>query len=182
MGKALVIVDMLNDFISPRGKLYFEKGQGVLAPCVRLKEAFKAAGLPVVYDNDAHPEDSEEFNVWPPHCIRGSFGAKVVEELTPEEGDIVMEKDSLSLFSVPEAAITLRARWITELYLCGVATEYCVLHAALDGIAAGFVVNVVDGAIAGVDLKQGDADRAIAEMRAAGVGFPRIDVVIGGIA
>lgn len=182
MGKALVIVDMLNDFIRPEGKLYFEKARGVIAPCVKLREAFKAAGLPVVYDNNAHPEDSEEFKVWPPHCIRGTVGAQVVGELAPQEGDLVMEKDSLSLFSVPEAAMALRGRGITEFYLCGVATEYCVLHAALDGLEAGFTVNVAADAIAGVDLKPGDADRAIAKMRAAGVRLLPVNAVIGEIA
>lgn len=83
MSKALVIVDMLNDFIHPDGTLYFERGEGVIDTVVRLRQAFKQAGLPVIYDNDAHPPDSEEFKAWTPHCIAGSEGAQVIEELTP---------------------------------------------------------------------------------------------------
>ena len=60
---------MVNDFISPEGKLFFPRGAEVIAPIVRLRAAFRAAGMPVVYDNDAHPKNSQEFEAWPPHCI-----------------------------------------------------------------------------------------------------------------
>ncbi len=181
MGKALIIVDMLRDFIFPGGKLFFEKGKEAIPGCLRLRDAFDAAGLPVVYDNDAHPEDSAEFDSWPPHCLRGTDGARVIGELAPRPGDLVLEKDSLSMFTIEGAAEILRGRGIDELVLCGVATEYCVLHCALDGVADGFAVTAAIDAIAGVDLAPGDAKRAIDKMRAAGVVMAEVSEIIGAL-
>jgi len=182
MGKALIIVDMLRDFILPGGKLYFARGVEAIPGCKRLRDAFDAAGLPVVYDNDAHPEDSEEFATWPPHCLRGTEGARVVDELAPRPGDLVLEKDSLSMFTIENVANILRERGVDELVLCGVATEYCVLHCALDGAADGFSVTVAQDAVAGVDLNPGDAAAAIEKMRKAGVVLADVSAVVAGLA
>ncbi len=178
MSKALVIVDMLHDFIRPEGKLHFERGAGVIDAVVRLRQAFRQAGLPVLYDNDAHPPDSEEFKAWPPHCIAGSEGAQVIEELTPAPDDLILEKDSLSLFSIPNVAERLRDMGLTDLYLAGVATEYCVRFAAVDGAAAGFRMHVVGDAIAGVELEPGDIQAALEAMRNAGAVFTTTEAVL----
>ena len=73
----LIAKGMLNDFIHPEGKLFFPKGSDVIEPIGRLKTAFRVSGVPVVYDNDAHPKDSKEFAAWPPHCIMRCARCKV---------------------------------------------------------------------------------------------------------
>jgi len=171
MGNAFVIVDMLHDFINPTGKLYFEKGQMVVEPIARLKSAFRTAGVPVFYCNDSHPRNSEEFTIWPPHCQAGSEGAQIIPELPTESGDIVLCKDSLSIFAERFTEIILRALGISRLYLTGVATEYCVKSCAMDALARGMSVVVVVDAIAGVDLREGDAAQALETMRLAGARF-----------
>ncbi|MHC1711639.1 MAG: cysteine hydrolase family protein [Solidesulfovibrio sp.] len=176
--KILIIVDMLNDFIKPDGKLYFEKGQTVVEPLVRLKAAFRTAGMPVLYDNDAHPEDSMEFSVWPPHCLAGTWGARIIEELPAGPGDIIFHKDSLSLFYHSWAENLLRGLGVSHLYLAGVATEYCVKACALDALALGFSVTVIKDAVAGVDLKAGDAATALEAMRQAGAFFANTETII----
>lgn len=178
MKKIFIIIDMLNDFIKPDGKLYFEKGQAVVAPVARLKAAFRAAGVPVLYVNDAHPQDSDEFAVWPPHCVVGTWGARIIDELSPGPGDIVFHKDSLTVFTHAEADNILRGFGASHLYLAGVATEYCVKSIALDALARGLAVTVVEDAIAGVDIKEGDADRALEAMRQAGAVFTDVAGVI----
>jgi len=182
MKKLLLIIDMLNDFIEPTGKLYFEKGQGVIAPIQRLKAAFRSAGAPRLYVNDAHPPDSPEFAVWPPHCVVGSWGARVVDALAPGPGDVSLYKDSLTMFDEAEAVELLRGFGASRLYLAGVATEYCVKACSLDAMAKGFAVTVVLDAIAGVDLTAGDAGRALAAMEQAGVAFAAADAVIAELA
>lgn len=181
MAMALMIVDMLNDFITPGGKLYFERGQSVVAPVVALRRAFSQNGLPVFYNNDAHSEDSEEFNLWPPHCIAGTHGAAVVDELTPKSDDFVFEKDTLGCFSNEMLEIKLRALGVNELYICGVATEYCVLQAVLGACKRGFSVTVVEDAIAGVDINPGDVDNALEAMRKSGVKFVTLEHVLDGL-
>ena len=182
MGKLLLIVDMLNDFIEQTGKLYFEKGQGVIAPITRLKAAFRAVGAPQLYVNDAHPPDSQEFAVWPPHCVVGSWGARIIDALAPGPGDVVLHKDALTLFAEAAADGLLRGFGASRLYLAGVATEYCVKACALDAVAQGFAVTVIVDAIAGVDMTPGDAERALAAMEQAGVAFATTDAVIAGLA
>lgn len=178
MDKVLLIVDMLNDFIEPWGKLYFPKGAGVIAPIVRLRAAFRAAGAPILYDNDAHPEDSGEFAVWPPHCLMGSAGARLVDALAAGPGDVIFHKDALSLFAHSRAGDVLRGLGGRHLYVVGVATEYCVKEATLDALAQGFAVTVVSDATASVDLQAGDGDRAVAAMHAAGAAFAATDQVL----
>jgi nicotinamidase/pyrazinamidase len=178
MGKLLLVVDMLNDFIAPGGRLHFPAGAGVVAPIVRLRAAFRAAGAPVVYDNDAHPEDAAEFTHWPVHCVMGTPGARIVDALAAGPGDVVIHKDALSLFDVPWAASVLRALGAGRLYVAGVATEYCVKEATLHALDAGFAVTVITDAIAAVDFTPGDGARALAAMAAAGADFAATEAVL----
>lgn len=182
MCKVLIIVDMLNDFIRPDGKLYFEGGRRTIAPIITLKEAFLRLKAPVIYDNDAHPEDSEEFKVWPPHCIQGTAGAQVIDELTPSPGDIIIEKDDLCLFSNPKTDAVLRDMGAKELYIVGVATEYCVYEAAMKARRRGFTVYVVEEGVAGVELNAGDIRKAVEGMHSAGVRFISLDQALEGLA
>jgi nicotinamidase/pyrazinamidase len=182
MSTVFIIVDMLNDFLNPEGKLYFPKGAEVIPPIVRLKAAFRTAGLPVIYDNDAHPKDSKEFETWPPHCIMGRWGARLVKELAAAAGDIIFHKDSLTFFYSGLAEKLLRGLGATRLYVAGVATDYCVKWCVLDALARGFAVTVVSDAIAGVDLEEGDAERALEAMRLAGAAFATTETVLAELA
>jgi len=181
MGIAFIIVDMLNDFIDPKGKLYFPDGAGVVEPIARLKASFRSAGLPVVYDNDAHPEDSQEFATWPPHCIRGDWGSAVVPDLTVEPDDVVYQKDALSLFADGKAEQVLHDLGATRLYVAGVATEYCVHACVVDALARGFSVTVVENAIAGVEMHKGDIARAMMAMHRAGAEFTRTERLVAAL-
>lgn len=171
MGNALVIIDMLQDFILPSGKLYFEKGRTIVDSIVRIRSAFRDRKLPVIYGNDAHPKDSEEFTSWTPHGLAGSPGAQIIQELAPEAGDIVFHKDSLSLFRDGRAERLMRGLNVSHLVVVGVATEYSIMACALDALKRGLTVTVVSDAIVGVDRREGDADRALEAMRRAGVRF-----------
>lgn len=171
MNKALVIIDMLNDFILPSGKLHFEKGRTVIEPLVRLKAAFRDGKAQVVYGNDTHSEESAEFADWTPHCLAGSSGARIIPELSPQSGDIVLHKDSLSLFADGVAERLMRGLEVSHLYLAGVATEYSIRQCALDAVERGLTATVVTDAVAGVDIRPEDATRALEAMRQAGVRF-----------
>jgi len=181
MSAVFIIVDMLNDFIHPEGKLFFPKGSGVIEPIGRLKTAFRVSGVPVVYDNDAHPKDSKEFAAWPPHCIMGRWGSRIVRELAAAPGDIIFHKDSLTFFYNGAAEKLLRGLGATKLYVAGVATEYCVKWCVLDALARGFAVTVIEDAIAGVDLKEGDVDRAVEAMRLAGAVLATTETVLAAL-
>ncbi len=178
MGKALCIIDMVNDFITPSGKLYFARGQGAVESIVRIKAAFRAAGLPVLYGNDAHPANSLEFAAWGSHCVVGSPGAGIIPELSPEPGDIVLHKDSMSIFQNPFSGQILRGLGVTQLCLVGVATEYSVRHCALDAVLHDFHPVVISDAIADVEERPGDAGQALEAMRRAGVSFASAEALL----
>jgi len=176
--KALVIVDMLNDFVSPTGALSVHGAEDIVGKIRELANAARKAGLPVVYAADAHDDDDVEFNSWPRHSVKGTDGAQVIAQLGPREGDIIMEKKDLSLFTC-ENPDHLKNMGITELYVTGVATEYCVISLCIDtvsktgqevkgALSRGFKVNIVVDAIKGVNLKPGDEYRALVELGAKG--------------
>ena len=178
MDKVLIVVDMLNDFIHPEGKLHFPKAASVVEPCLRLRRAFQDAGLPVVHAADAHPADSREFADWPPHCLAGSWGARVIDELAPAAGELVAHKDAMSLFSHAAVDGFLKGLGVKRLCLCNMATEYCVQACALDAAARGYGVTVVVDAIAGVDMTPGASKAALEAMTRAGVCLVSCDDVL----
>jgi len=151
MGKALVIVDMLNDFVDENGALPVEGARGLVENIGKIKGTAGEYGVFVVYANDAHSPEDIEFKKWPRHCVKGEYGAEVIDKLTPRENDLVIEKQDLSVFTNPETDKLLRERGIDELIVTGVATEYCVRGAVLDGLELKYKVNVVVDGIAGVD-------------------------------
>ena len=118
--------------------------------------------------------------LWPPHCVQGTRGAELHPELKIPQAQLVIRKghhreiDSYSAFmeadrrTVTGLAGYLKERGFTSLYVCGLATDFCVAWTALDGRAAGFEVSVLEDACRAIDL-QGSLARAWSELQRAGV-------------
>lgn len=176
-GDALLIVDLQNDFL-PGGALAVPRGDLVIAPINALIDLYHGRGLPIYASRDWHPEDHCSFTAqggpWPPHCVAATEGALFSEALQLPEEAIVISKaltaaeDAYSAFNGTGLARSMLADGITRLAVCGLATDYCVLNTALDGIEAGFEVLLVLEATRAVEVKPGDGDRAIARMLAEG--------------
>lgn len=188
---ALVVVDVQNDFGDPRGGLYVPGGEHVVAAANAEIEAATAVGAPVFYTQDWHPETTPHFTVnappgatgtWPVHCVQGTWGAALHPDLLVR-GEVVRKgehgEDGYSGFTMrdPETgdsvptplARLLRDAGAQQLVVLGLAGDYCVLATALEGAQLGWPVTVPWQAVASVDLKPGDADRAREQLRAAGV-------------
>ena len=176
-GDALLIVDLQNDFL-PGGSLGVPQGDLVIAPVNALVELYGARGLPVYASRDWHPGDHCSFAAhggpWPPHCVAGSEGAAFSGALRLPADAIVVSKadtqaqDAYSAFNQTGLAPAMRAAGITRVAVCGLATDYCVLHTVLDALTAGFEVLLVPEATRAVNAGAGDGDRAIARMLAQG--------------
>jgi len=182
---ALIVVDVQNDFADPGGSL-FVKGSGDVVGMVNgeVRRAIEADAF-VVYTQDWHPETTQHFakdgGVWPVHCVAGTWGAEFHPELLVH-GPAVRKgtngEDGYSGFTMRDPATgettkteleaLLRRRGIERLVIAGLATDYCVSATALDATRLGFETEVLQDAIAAVDLEPGDGDRAIAAMGAAG--------------
>jgi len=183
---ALVVVDVQNDFADPAGSLSVRGGADVV-PAVNAEiAAARAAGALVVFTQDWHPETTPHFakdgGVWPVHCVAGTWGA-TLHPVLEVDGPVVRKgsngedgysgftmRDALTGATVPtELGGLLRERGIRRVVVVGLATDYCVKATGLDARALGYETTVLRAAIAAVDLQPGDGERALDELRAAGV-------------
>jgi nicotinamidase/pyrazinamidase len=175
--RALLVVDVQNDF-TPGGALAVTDGDAVVP---RINELIDGGGFDlVVATRDWHPPDHGSFDThdppgtWPVHCVAGTPGAELHPGLHRDGIDVVVDKgtdvdtEGYSAFQGTDLAALLRARGITELTVTGLATDYCVRATALDGLAQGFTVNVSEAATRGVEVRSGDGERALQDVRAAG--------------
>jgi nicotinamidase/pyrazinamidase len=182
---ALLVVDIQNDFC-PGGALGVPDGDAIIPRVNRTIALFERRGLPFLFSRDWHPRVTKHFKefggAWPAHCVQGTKGARFHGDLEIPKGALVLskgmdpEQDSYSAFQAftdrgRDLESTLHELDVGELFVCGLATDYCVRATALDGLRRGLEVRVLRDAIRGVDLKPGDSDMAIKEMRLNGIRF-----------
>jgi len=154
MTRALVVVDMIEDFVHEGGALYCGPSMAKIVPVIQRElERARASGEPVVYLTDEHLPNDAEFAQFPPHALKGSKGAKVVPELAPSAGDVVIPKRRFSGFFGTDLDITLRERGVGTLRLVGDCTNICVLYTAADARNLGYAVEVVRDGVTSFDLE-----------------------------
>ncbi|MBW2265966.1 MAG: cysteine hydrolase [Deltaproteobacteria bacterium] len=126
--RALIIVDMLNDFVHEDGVLYCGQGAREIIPFIaqRLKEYHKSGDL-VSYLQDSHVEGDKEFERFPAHSIIGTWGHEIICELAPEEKDIVFQKRRFSGFFETGLGDLLVKHNIKDVEVVGVCTNICVM-------------------------------------------------------
>jgi nicotinamidase/pyrazinamidase len=187
---ALIVVDVQNDFADAGGSLSVRHAAAIV-PILNAEIArARSAGVSIVYTQDWHPPTTPHFakdgGVWPVHCLAASWGAAFHPDLIVD-GEVVRKgvggEDGYSGFSVADPRSgerqdtaldsVLRDHGIRRVTIGGLATDYCVRATALDAVERGFETTVLVDAIAGVDLAAGDSERALDEMRAAGVTLAR---------
>jgi nicotinamidase/pyrazinamidase len=172
--RALIVVDVQNDFC-PGGALAMPEGDAVVEPIKRMVDEAEF----VVATRDWHPADhgsfAEEGGPWPVHCVAGSPGAELHPAIDAGAIDAVVDKgqavdlEGYSGFEDTQLLALLRDRGVDAVDVVGLALDYCVKATALDARRAGFDVTVHRGATRAVEVAPGDGERAVAELRAAGV-------------
>jgi len=176
--KALLVVDVQNDFC-PGGSLAVPEGDKIVPKLNKYINLFSKKKLPVFASRDWHPVRTKHFKdfggVWPVHCIQNSRGAQFHPKLKLPKEIIFLykgmdpEKDAYSAFQAEDArgmklSDLLRITGINELYIGGLATDYCVKSSALDALKHGFKVKLLMDAVRGVNLNPNDSEKAIKEM------------------
>ncbi|MGQ9513134.1 cysteine hydrolase family protein [Thermodesulfitimonas sp.] len=150
--RALIVIDMLNDFMDPKGVLFCGEAVRGIIPAVKEKvEEFRRLARPVIYACDAHDPQDEEFRAFPPHCLRGSWGAAIIPELIPREGDFVVYKTRFDAFFGTELEELLRKLSVAELCLTGVCTSICVMDTAAGAFFRDFKIKVFREAVGDFD-------------------------------
>ncbi len=191
----LLVVDVQNDFM-PGGALAVPAGDEVLAPINRLAGRFENVVLTQDWHPRGHASFASshpgrkpfetitlaygEQVLWPDHCVQDTRGAALHSALSIPHAQLLLRKghhagiDSYSAFVEADRKTStglrgyLEERRLSELYVCGLATDFCVAWTALDARAAGFAVTLVEEACRAIDL-QGSAAKALSQLDAAGV-------------
>ncbi len=146
---ALLVIDMLNDFIDEeRGTLVVPGASRIVPRIAELVDVARSVGTPVIYVCDTHRTDDAEFRNWPAHAVKGSWGAEVVEPLLPLAGEHIVHKRRYSGFFGTDLELRLSELSVRKLYLTGVLTNICVWATALDAAERNFEVAVVSDAVA----------------------------------
>jgi nicotinamidase/pyrazinamidase len=194
--KALLLIDLQNDFL-PGGPLAVAGGDAVVVVANRLMPSFELVVATQDWHPTDHRSFASQHlgrNIgdvielegltqvlWPNHCVAETRGAEFAPTLNTAAIDHVVRKgtdrsiDSYSgFFDNARRKATgldafLRNRGVRALHVMGLATDYCVRHTAIDAAELGYDVALLVEGTRGVELQHGDCDRALAEMRAAGV-------------
>lgn len=167
MKRALLIVDVQNDFC-PGGTLAVKDGDKVVPVINGIMDKFDL----VISSQDWHPEETVHFRKWPVHCVAGTQGAEFHPDLEADKIDLELLKgtdnkdDGYSAFEATNASLTdfLQENNIQHLYVCGLATDYCVKASAIDAVTQGFHTYVITDAIAAVNVQPDDDEKALQEM------------------
>ena len=176
---ALIVTDVQLDFC-PGGALGVRGGDAIVSIINNLIPKFEH----VVYTRDWHPaghisfSDTPQFvdKSWPVHCVADSPGAQFHPDLNVPDGPFIInkgtrpEREAYSAFEGTDLAKELERRGIERVFLCGLATDYCIKNTALDALRHGFQAIVLLDAIRGVDVPPGSADEAVEFMKDAGAG------------
>lgn len=174
---ALLVVDVQNDFC-PGGALAVKEGDQVVPILNRYTELFEKKGSPIFATRDWHPKNHISFKErggpWPPHCIQDSEGARFHPQLKLPFDTVVISKamnpemDAYSGFEGTNLELYLKRKGIQRIFVGGLTTDYCVKNTVLDGRRLGFEAYFLSDAIRGVEVKRGDSEKAIQEMKKAG--------------
>jgi nicotinamidase/pyrazinamidase len=204
--KALILVDIQNDFC-PGGALAVAEGDHIIPIVNRLMPRFDLVVATQDWHPEDHgsfasrhdgknPGDMHELAglpqvMWPDHCVQGSDGAEFHPHLDTKRIEAVFRKgtdktiDSYSgFYDNAQRRSTgllgyLKEKGVSEVYVVGLATDYCVKFTAIDARNGGFETTLVEDAARGVNLNPGDVERAIAEMKAAGIRVTTSDAILG---
>lgn len=196
--RALILVDLQNDFM-PGGALGVPEGDQVVPIANQMQKVFDFVVAtqdwhPRDHGSFAQNHPGREVGelidldgisqiLWPVHCVQNSHGSELVSTLDTTRIRRVFRKgtdpniDSYSAFfdnghrQSTGLTVYLREHGVREVYLLGLATDYCVKFSALDARQVGFTTTVIEDGCRGVELHEGDVENAIEEMRVEGVGF-----------
>ena len=127
--KALIVADMLRDFLEPQGTLYLgDAGREIIPFAARKIEETRAGGGVVIYVCDAHAPDDKEFRLFAPHAVKGTRGAEIIPELQVRPGDYRVEKTTYSSFFNTDLDAVLRREQVARVEIVGVCTSICVME------------------------------------------------------
>jgi nicotinamidase-related amidase len=176
---ALIVVDMQNDFVKPGGNLVVPAASETLPNIVQLLESAREQDVRIAYTQDTQVEDDPEFDIWPAHCVQGTWGWEIIEELQPQDGDLICRKNRYDGFYGTWLDHFLSKIWQVEsVVIVGTVSNICVAHtAASAGLRWYQVVVPADGVSALTEFDQALTLRQVSGLYAGTVVRSTSDVV-----
>lgn len=160
--KALLVIDMVNDFVEPEGALPVPGALDIIPNVQKAIDYFYENGM-VFFCNDNHSKDDPEFKEYPEHCVKGTYGSGISSHFKLNFDPItVVEKTTFSAFSNGTLDKLLKMNNIHEVYVCGVATEICIKQTVWSSRDLRYRTFVLTDCIAG--LNKGDEGIALMKM------------------
>jgi nicotinamidase-related amidase len=154
MKKALLVIDMLNDFSRKEGTLFVPENERIIPVIRDWIEKFRERKDYIIYVCDNHSINDVEFKKWPTHAVSGSWGAEIVDELKPNfdsNREFIVKKNTYSSFYKTELESLLNKLEIKDLYLTGCVVNICIYYAAMEAVLRGFNVKVIKDAVSALD-------------------------------
>ncbi|HEX8158854.1 MAG TPA: isochorismatase family cysteine hydrolase [Solirubrobacteraceae bacterium] len=148
---ALVIIDMQNDFVRDEGTLQVRDAPGTVAAISRLLELARDSEMRVVFSQDTHDPGDPEFEIWPEHALRGTWGWEIIDELTPRDGELVVQKVRYDAFYGTQLDHMLRLWNVQTIVLCGTVANICVHYTAASAALRWYDVVIARDAVSAIE-------------------------------
>lgn len=150
--RALIVVDMLNDFIREDGSLYCGKTSQEIIPFIKEKiKEFRQEKSPIIFLQDSHDPNDSEFDLFGKHCVRGSEGGKIIEELEVKDEDYIVPKKTYDGYYNSDLGKILEENQIEEIHLVGVCTSICVMETSSSLTKRGYKIIIHKTGVADFD-------------------------------
>jgi len=148
MNTALLIIDMINDYLHPRGLLYCERCREIIPSLSDTIKFARENNIRIVYINtNLENENDRLAKKWGLHAVKGSFGAQVIDELKPETGDLIIPKKGYNGFFNTSLNQELKQRDVNHIVITGIHTHVCVLLTAAGGFELGYNITILEDCI-----------------------------------
>lgn len=148
---ALVIIDMQNDFVRDAGTLQVKSAPSTVTAIARLLDLARGSGMRVAFSQDTHDPGDPEFEIWPEHALRGTWGWEMIDELAPVEGELVVQKVRYDAFYGTELDHMLRLWGVGTILLCGTVANICVHYTAASAALRWYDVVIPKDAVSAVE-------------------------------
>lgn len=146
LNTAIIVVDVINDFVT--GVLGSKRAGKIIPKVKQLLYKARENKIPVIYACDTHlPNLDREFEVWPPHAMRGTKGSEVVDELKPQKNDFVIHKRRYNSFFGTDLDMLLRELKVDTVVLMGLVTEICIQNTAAGAFFHGYHIIVPEDGV-----------------------------------
>ncbi len=134
MKAALIIIDMING----NEPFFTEEHRKIIPRIAETVRECRKKSIPIIFANDSYIKNDWLFRFMKEHAVRGTDGVEVIDELKPEENDIIVEKRRFSAFFRTDLDLTLRELGVDTVVLAGINTNVCVLATAFDAVSSDF--------------------------------------------